>query len=176
MILYWLTVKYDCNQCMYQGSKHGLRTNYSLVPELDSWHNPQCRLRFIILNGISAGWWRGTTHFLIPITTTTTTGHCRLGWSQLNQKNGDKIDRSAACCCCCTRWLLFANHAANLCCSQHTVGRKYCGKWEERNNTVKLVKTITERRDIKSSLWAIFLLPSSEKMLPDVFQSVPVQC
>ena len=72
--------------------------NYRLVPELNSWHNPQCRLRFIILNGISAGWWRGTTHFLIPITTTPGTGHYRLGWSQLNQKNGDKIDRSTACC------------------------------------------------------------------------------
>ena len=98
-----------------------------------------------------------------------------VGWADHNWIRKMEI-RSIGALPAAARWLLFANYAANLCCSQHTVGRKYCGKWEERNNTVKWVKTITERRDIKSTLWTIFLLPSGEKKLPDVFQSVPVQC
>ena len=113
-----------------------------LVLELDSWHNPQCRLRFIILNGISAGWWRGTTHFLI-----TTTGHYRLGWSQLNQKNGDKIDRSAACCC--TRWLLFANHAANLCCSSIQSGENIVVS--EKRETIQLNESKPSQKEETSN-------------------------
>ena len=127
------------------------------MPELDSWHNPRCRLRFIILNGISAGWWRGTTHFLIPITTTPGTGHYRLGWSQLNQKNGDKIDRSTACCLLLHTLIVICKLCSKLVLQpaysrEKILSQMWHGDADEKDNRqLNESKANAERGDIKFS-------------------------